>query len=115
TSAGTAAKRRSRTKRATPVETGAFVVTVRASSMTTSGVESLHDVTAPDVAIEARRRHVVRRVHGARHFGRREPAPQSAGARFGHRHRGEEPLRVRMLRILHDRRARADLDDLAEV
>ena len=48
-------------------------------------------------------------------LGRRKSAPEPAPTRLRHRHCRHQPLRVRMLRILHDRRAWSDLDDLAQI
>src|SRR5215470_1883144 len=78
-------------------------------------VERLHHVSRPDFAVEPRCGYIAGIAHRARYFGCREASPQRATARVRHRYRRHQPLRVGMLRILHDRSARSDLDDLAEI
>src|SRR5215470_11926064 len=78
-------------------------------------LERLHDMSRPDLAVDARRTYVTRFVHRAWNLCRRQPSPKLAASSFRHRYRCHEALGVRMLRIVDDRGTRPDLDDFAEI
>src|SRR5271166_48859 len=66
------------------------------------------------LVVESLLRDVVGRAHRTRNLVVRDAAPEAAARRIWRRHRRYQLLCVGMLRVLDDRGARADLDDLAK-